>query len=64
MKTFFFILMGIIIFDIFLALLMLTAPKANKPVTKEEYEEFKEYMKTYEGNHSRGRKRNETSPDN
>lgn len=64
MKTFFFILMGIIIFDIFLALLMLAAPKANKPVTKEEYEEFKEYMKTYEGNHSRGRKRNETSPDN
>jgi hypothetical protein len=64
MKTFLFILMGIIIFDIFLALLMLAAPKANKPVTKEEYEEFKEYMKTYEGNHSRGRKRNETSPDN
>ena len=26
-------------------LLLLTAPKANKPVTKEEYEEFKEYMK-------------------
>ena len=45
MKTFLFILMGIIIFDIFLALLMLAAPKANKPVTKEEYEEFKEYMK-------------------
>ena len=39
MKTFLFILMGIIIFDIFLALLMLAA------VTKEEYEEFKEYMK-------------------
>ena len=56
--------MGIIIFDIFLALLMLAAPKANKPVTKEEYEEFKEYMKTYEGNHSRGRKRDKTSPDN
>lgn len=64
MKTFLFILMGIIIFDIFLALFMLWAPKADKPITKEEYEEFKEYMKTYEGNHSRGRKRNETSPDN
>ena len=64
MKTFLFILMGIIIFDIFLALLMLAAPKANNPVTKEEYEEFKEYMKTYERNNSRRRKRDKTSPDN
>lgn len=64
MKTFLFILMGIIIFDIFLALLMLAAPKANKPVTKEEYEEFNEYMKTYERNNSRRRKRDKTSPDN
>ena len=64
MKTFLFILMGIIILDIILTLLMLRAPKADKPITEEEYEEFKEYMKTYEGNHSRGRKRNETSPDN
>ena len=64
MKTFLFILMGIIIFDIFLALFMLVAPKANKPVTKEEYEEFNEYMKTYERNNSRRRKRDKTSPDN
>ena len=63
MKTFLFILMGIIIFDIFLALLMLAAPKANKPVTKEEYEELKEYMKN-EGYYTRGRGRNKTSPHN
>ena len=64
MKTFLFIFIGIIIFDIFLALLMLVVPKANKPVTKEEYEEFNEYMKTYERNNSRRRKRDKTSPDN
>ena len=64
MKTFLFILMGIIILDIILTLLMLRAPKADKPITEEEYEEFKEFMKTYEGNHSRRRKRNETPPNN
>lgn len=64
MKTFLLIFIGIIIFDIFLALLMSVAPKANKPVTKEEYEEFNEYMKTYERNNSRRRKRDKTSPDN
>jgi hypothetical protein len=64
MKTFLFILMGIIILDIILTLLMLRAPKADKPITEEEYEEFKEFMKTYEGNHSRRRKRDETPPNN
>lgn len=61
MKTFLFIFIGIIIFDIFL---MLVVPKASKPVTKEEYEEFNEYMKTYERNNSRRRERDKTSPDN
>ena len=42
--------MGIIILDIILTLLMLRAPKADKPITEEEYEEFKEFMKTYERN--------------
>lgn len=64
MKTFLFILMGIIILDIILTLLLLRAPKADKPITEEEYEEFKEFMKTYEGNHSRRRKRDETPPNN
>ena len=64
MKTFLFILIGIITFDIFLALFMLWAPKADKPITEEEYKEFNEYMKTYERNNSRRRKRDKTSPDN
>jgi hypothetical protein len=65
MKTFLFIIIGIIIFDIFLALFMLWAPKADKPITEEEYKEFKEYIKTYEQRNCFGRrKRNQTSPHN
>jgi hypothetical protein len=64
MNIFLSILIGIIIFDIIFMLIILCAPKANKPITKEEYGEFKEFIKTYEGNHSRRRKRNKTSPNN
>ena len=59
MKTFLFILMGIIICDI----LFIGLPKTNKPVTEEEYTEFKEYMKN-EGHYTRGRVRNETPSNN
>ena len=61
MTTFLCILLGaIIICDV----LVLIAPKAHKPVTEEEYAEFKKYMKKYEGNRPCRWKRNKASSNN
>lgn len=60
MKVILYILIVIIICNI----LWLCIPKANKPITDEEYEEFKDYMRKYERNHPRWRKRKQITSNN
>ena len=59
------IFIGIIICNLIVFGVLSLAPKAIKPITDEEFAEFKDYIKKYEQRHSSsGRKRNTTFPFN
>ena len=65
MNVFLTIFIGIIICDLIILGALLLAPKAKKPITDEEFAEFKDYMKEYEQRYcSSWWKRNATFPFN
>lgn len=65
MNVFLVIFIGIIICDLIIFGALLLAPKAKKPITDEEFAEFKDYMKEYEQRYSScWWKRNATFPFN
>ena len=63
MKVLLIIFIGIIICNLIVFGILLLFPKANKPITDEEFAEFKDYMKEYEQRYSScWWKRNKTFP--
>lgn len=65
MNVFLIIFIGIIICNLIAFGILLLVPKANKPITDEEFAEFKDYIKEYEQRYSScWWKRNKTFPFN